>query len=111
MRQTSQNSILVKIALVAALLVFQAMSGIGAGVLNAQNVTGTVVSATDNEPLIGAGVKVQGTTLGVVTDIDGNFSIDAKSGQTLEISFLGFVTQEVTVTKAGENLAHLQSSV
>ena len=105
MRQTSQNSILVKIALVAALLVFQAMSGIGAGVLNAQNVTGTVVSATDNEPLIGAGVKVQGTTTGVVTDIDGNFSIDAKVGQTLEISFLSFITQEITITKAGEKLS------
>lgn len=104
MRQTSQSSILVKIALVAALLVFQAMSGIGAGVLNAQNVTGTVVSATDNGPLIGAGVKVQGTTLGVVTDIDGNFAIDASVGQTLEFSFLGYITQEVTVTGAGEKL-------
>ena len=104
MRQASQNSILVKIALVAALLVFQAMSGIGAGVLYAQNVTGTVVSATDNEPLIGAGVKVQGTTLGVVTDIDGNFSIDAQVGQTLEISFLGFITQEITIANAGEKL-------
>ena len=104
MRQASQNSILVKLALVAALSVFQAMSGIGAGVLNAQNVTGTVISATDNGPLIGAGVKVQGTTLGVVTDIDGNFAIDASVGQTLEISFLGYITQEVTIAEAGEKL-------
>ena len=102
MRKTSQkfsqSSMLCKVALVAFMLVFQAMLGIGAGVLNAQTVKGTVISGTDNEPLIGASVMVQGTKDGTVTDLDGNFTISAKNGQTLEVSYLGFITQKVKVT-------------
>ena len=94
MRKTSQKfsqgGMLCKIALVAIMLAFQAMLGIGAGVLNAQTVKGTVISGTDNEPLIGASVMVQGTKIGAVTDLDGNFAIEAKNGQTLEVSYLGF---------------------
>lgn len=54
MRKTSQkfsqSHMLCKVALVAIMLVFQAMLGIGAGVLNAQTVKGTVISGSDNEP-------------------------------------------------------------
>lgn len=102
MRKTSQkflqSNLLCRVALVAILLAFQAMLGIGAGVLYAQKVTGTVISGSDNEPLIGASVMVQGTKVGSVTDLDGNFTIDAKNGQTLEVSYLGFITQKVKVT-------------
>ena len=102
MRKTSlkfsQSSWLCKIALVVIVLMFQAMLGIGAGVLNAQTVTGTVISGSDQEPLIGASVQVQGTTVGAVTDLDGNYSIQAKNGQTLVVSYLGFITQNVKVT-------------
>ena len=102
MRKTSQkfsqSRMLCKVALVAIMLAFQAMLGIGAGVLNAQTVKGTVISGTDNEPLIGASVMVQGTKDGTVTDLDGNFTIAAKNGQTLEVSYLGFITQKVKVT-------------
>ena len=102
MRKTSQkfsqSRMLCKVALVAFMLAFQAMLGIGAGVLNAQTVKGTVISSTDNEPLIGASVMVQGTKDGTVTDLDGNFAIAAKNGQTLEVSYLGFITQKVKVT-------------
>lgn len=101
MRKTSQkfsqSHMLCKVALVAIMLVFQTMLGIGAGVLNAQTVKGTVISGSDNEPLIGASVMVQGTKVGSVTDLDGNFTIDAKNGQTLEVSYLGFITQKVKV--------------
>ena len=101
MRKTSQkflqSNLLCRVALVAILLAFQAMLGIGAGVLYAQKVTGTVISGSDNEPLIGASVIVQGTKVGSVTDLDGNFTIDAKNGQTLEVSYLGFITQKVKV--------------
>ena len=101
MRKTSQkfsqSHVLCKIVLVAIMLAFQAMLGIGAGVLNAQTVKGTVISGSDNEPLIGASVMVQGTKTGAVTDLDGNFSIEAKNGQTLEVSYLGFITQKVKV--------------
>ena len=40
---------------------------------------------------------VQGTKTGSVTDLDGNFTIEAKNGQTLEVSYLGFITQKVKV--------------
>ncbi len=108
MRKASLNflrsSLLRKVALVALVLAIQAITGIGAGVLNAQNVTGQVSSATDQEPLIGASVMVEGTSLGGVTDIDGNFSVAAKSGQTLVISYLGFITQKVAVPANGAKL-------
>ena len=101
MRKTSQHfsqsPVLCKVALVAIMLAFQALLGIGAGVLNAQTVKGTVISGSDNEPLIGASVMVQGTKTGSVTDLDGNFTIEAKNGQTLEVSYLGFITQKVKV--------------
>lgn len=108
MRKTSQKfsqrHMLCKVALVAIMLVFQAMLGIGAGVLNAQTVKGTVISGSDNEPLIGASVMVQGTKTGAVTDLDGNFTIEAKNGQTLEVSYLGFITQKIKVTGSTINV-------
>ncbi len=108
MRKTSQkflqSNLLCRVALVAILLAFQAMLGIGAGVLYAQKVTGTVISGSDNEPLIGASVMVQGTKVGSVTDLDGNFTIDAKNGQTLEVSYLGFITQKVKVNGQKQNI-------
>ena len=108
MRKTSQkfsqSRMLCKVALVAIMLAFQAMLGIGAGVLNAQTVKGTVISGSDNEPLIGASVMVQGTKTGAVTDLDGNFTIEAKNGQTLEVSYLGFITQKIKVTGSTINV-------
>ena len=108
MRKTSQkfsqSHMLCKVVLVAIMLVFQAMLGIGAGVLNAQTVKGTVISGSDNEPLIGASVMVQGTKTGAVTGLDGNFTIEAKNGQTLEVSYLGFITQKIKVTGSTINV-------
>lgn len=112
MRKTSQkfsqSRMLCKVALVALMLAFQAMLGIGAGVLNAQTVKGTVISGSDNEPLIGASVMVEGTKNGAVTDLDGNFAITAKNGQTLEVSYLGFITQKVKVTGSVINVTLLE---
>ncbi len=68
----------------------------------AQNtIRGTVVDS-DNIPVIGAGVLIQGTTNGSITDENGNFSVKAKKGDVLEVSFLGLETQLVTVTDAAE---------
>ena len=74
--------------------------------MNAQTVkvTGTVVSATDNEPLIGATVMVKGTTNGTATDIDGNFSIEAEAGKTLVFSYVGYVSQDVKVSNTTSKL-------
>ena len=66
----------------------------------AQNlrVTGTVLDE-HGEGLIGAGVVIQGTTNGTITDLDGNFVLPSvPSGATLEISCIGYTTQEVRVT-------------
>jgi TonB-linked SusC/RagA family outer membrane protein len=82
---------------VTALLLFPAMNVLHGSDLSAKTVKGNVVSATDKEPLIGATVKLTGTTVGTVTDIDGNFTIEADDGQTVEISYIGFVTQKVKV--------------
>ncbi len=59
-----------------------------------QTATGTVVDAMG--PVIGASVVVKGTTNGVITDFDGNFSLDnVNKGDIIQISFVGYVTQEV----------------
>ena len=68
----------------------------------AQNkVSGTVLDEATGDPVIGATVKIKGTGTGVVTDFDGNFSIDASVGQTLEISYVGYITQTLKVSKGG----------
>lgn len=61
-------------------------------------VSGTVVSAEDNIPVPGVNVIVKGTSRGVSTDFDGNYSIKVQSGEILEFSFLGFKPQAVTIS-------------
>ncbi|MDE6766086.1 MAG: TonB-dependent receptor plug domain-containing protein, partial [Duncaniella sp.] len=63
----------------------------------AQNLTvhGTVLSRTDDEPLIGASVVCQSTKAGAATDIDGNFQLTVPEGSTLTVSYVGFKTAEV----------------
>lgn len=60
-------------------------------------VQGTVKDAA-GEAIIGATIRVAGMQGGTITDIDGNFAIDAKAGQTLEITAIGYKTQKVTVS-------------
>ena len=61
-------------------------------------VQGTVVDS-NGEPIIGATVKVGGQKGGTVTDIDGNFTLNAAPGSNLEISYIGFKTQTIKVGK------------
>lgn len=64
----------------------------------AQNmVKGTVVDETDL-PMIGATVMIKGAAGGTITDFDGNFTISAKKGQVIAISYIGYKTQEVKYT-------------
>lgn len=56
-------------------------------------VTGTVTDPLG--PVTGASVFVKGTTNGTMTDIDGNFSLDVTKGETILVSFVGYVTQEI----------------
>lgn len=59
--------------------------------------TGRVVNFEDNEGIPGANVIIKGATGGTITDIDGNFTIEVKTGDTLQVSFIGFNTEEVVV--------------
>lgn len=63
-------------------------------------VTGVVKDAF-GEPLMGVNVIVKGTTIGAVTDIDGQFSFDAPAGSTLLVSYIGFQSEEVKVKGKG----------
>ena len=56
-------------------------------------VTGQVISDTDGEPLPGVSIVEQGTTNGVVTDIDGNFSLKINQGASLTVSYVGYISQ------------------
>lgn len=62
----------------------------------AKKVTGIIVDEL-GEPVIGANVVVAGTTQGTITDFDGNFSLEASENSTLEISYIGFLTQKISV--------------
>ncbi|MBS0010560.1 MAG: TonB-dependent receptor [Bacteroidales bacterium] len=62
-----------------------------------KTVTGTVTSADDGMTIIGATVNIKGTTTGVTTGLDGQYSINAREGDILVYRFVGMKTQEITV--------------
>ena len=59
-----------------------------------ENFSGTIVDST-GEPIIGATVKVKGTTLGTVSDFDGRFQVAAPAGSTLVITYVGYQAKEL----------------
>lgn len=61
-----------------------------------KRVSGTVKS-TSGESIIGANVKVAGTTIGCITDIDGNFTLEVPENAKLTVSYIGFQTQEIAI--------------
>ncbi len=61
--------------------------------------TGTVTDA-QGEPLIGVSILVKGTATGAITDMDGNFKIQAAKGDVLEISYIGYASQSITLANA-----------
>ena len=75
--------------------------GIGMATAQVSKVTGKVYSETDGEPVIGASVLVEGTSLGASTDIEGNFTIEnvPASATTLRVSYVGMTTQEVHIVR------------
>ena len=66
------------------------------------NVKGTVVDADTSEPMIGVSILVMGTTVGTVTDFDGNFQLSVPDKATLQLSYLGYKTIEI---RAMENMS------
>ena len=71
-----------------------------AGFAQSQAYSGSVVSAEDNQPLIGATLLVKNTNIGTVTDFDGQFSIEASVGDTLQVSYIGYVSQDFVLGAA-----------
>ncbi len=71
-------------------------------VQQSKKITGTV--SDELGPIVGANVLEKGTTNGMITDMDGNFSLNVNPGATLVISFIGYVSQEIKIT----NQTHLQ---
>ena len=64
-------------------------------------ISGNVTASEDGSPVIGASIKVVGTNTGTVTDIDGNFTLNAPAGAKLEITYIGMQSKSV---KAGKNM-------
>lgn len=75
------------------LLLFSLMAVVG----YARTVTGVVTSQSDQLPVIGATVMIDGTTTGTATDFDGKFTIDAKDTDVLVFSYVGMNTEKVKV--------------
>lgn len=73
--------------------------GIGLATAQTQRVTGTVISEEDGLPVVGASILVKGTTVGTITDIDGNFTLSniPASAKVLQISYIGMQSQEVVI--------------
>ncbi|WP_368329887.1 TonB-dependent receptor [Phocaeicola vulgatus] len=69
----------------------------GEAVQQANKVTGIVKDA-NGEPVIGANVTVKGQSIGTITDIDGRFVLDAPKDAVLQITYIGYVSQEVKVS-------------
>ena len=61
---------------------------------NSRKVSG-VVKDSQGAPIIGANVSVKGTSMGTITDINGNYELDIPNGSTISISYIGFLTQEI----------------
>lgn len=79
--------------LLLSMLLFSLLTAWG----QSRDIKGKVVSATDNEPLVGVSVLVKGTTRGTVTDINGAYSLSVNSNSVLVISYLGYLTAEIPV--------------
>ena len=74
------------------------------GLASAQNsdgkISGKVLSEKDGEQLIGVSILVKGSKVGTITDVNGAFTLQAKTGETLSISYIGYTTQTVKITGA-----------
>ena len=88
-----RNSVLRKLAAI----MLSVLIGLPLSAQQRVTVSGQVVD-DQNEPLIAVGVVQRGTTNGVITDLDGNYSITVPAGATIQFSSVGYVTQEIVAT-------------
>lgn len=62
-----------------------------------KEISGTVLAAADKQPIVGASVVIDGTTIGTVTDVDGKFSLQVERGNVVVVSFIGYKAYRFTV--------------
>jgi TonB-linked SusC/RagA family outer membrane protein len=79
-------------------LIFLAMFICISGYAQTKRITGKITTSDDGKPVIGSTVKVKGTTVSSVSDINGDYSINAKAGDILVFSYIGIQSKEITVT-------------
>jgi TonB-dependent SusC/RagA subfamily outer membrane receptor len=75
-----------------------------------KTITGTVYDTSDR-PVVGASILIKGTTKGTTSDFDGNYTIKANKKDVLEISYVGFITQEVVVNEQTKVNINLQEDI
>lgn len=68
---------------------------IGWAIAQSSEISGVVLSAENGEPVVGASILVEGTTVGTITDIDGKFSLKVNKGGKLQISYIGMKTKSL----------------
>lgn len=96
-----------KFSLLLAILAFL---GLQVTFAQTREISGVVTSADDGGPIPGASVVVKGTTVGIISDMDGKFSLKIpQDAATLVISFMGMTTQEVVLTSQNSYNIKLQS--
>ena len=64
-------------------------------------ISGTVISSDDGQPVVGASILVVGTQTGTATDIDGHFSLPVKAGSKITVSYIGMKTQTLRYAVQG----------
>ena len=98
---------------VTALFVLLMLTAVGSASAQAKiSVSGTITDAANKQPLIGAAVSVEGTTIGTTTDINGKFTLQAPATGVLEIQYLGYVTQKIKINnRTTVNAALAQDNV
>ena len=106
MKQSKANvfsNIRLKMLMLLGLMFGAALSGsqTSYGSAMAASVSGVVVDADSNDPIVGASILIKGTSNGTVSDVDGHFSLNVNQLPVrLVISFIGYATQEINVTSS-----------
>lgn len=80
-------------------------------ILAQTTISGVVMAEGEPDPVIGANVTIRGTTIGTITDFDGNFFLDGNVGDILVVSYMGYKTQEVKATSAPMHVTLLADNV
>ena len=89
--ETSQNDTVIRPSIKGKIAV---------SILPEVDIKGTTISNHDSLPIPGVNVMIKGTTIGVQSDFDGNFTLKTKPNSTLILNFIGFETKEIKITKA-----------